>query len=104
MKRVLNGRPFTSNSAALAAEIASHSVTETEEFSLRCMLPIEEVVDVITTAGPWDVGMTDRGRIVVSRFLFEGHQVCYAHDLHIFFSMAEAMLFLSYREAARRLM
>ena len=104
MKRALNGRPPISNSAALVAEIASYSVTETEEFTLRCMLPMEEVTDVIATYGPWDVGMTDRGRFVVSRLLFEGHQVCFAHDLHIFFGLSEAMLFLSYREAARRLM
>ena len=102
MKRVVNGRPSVSAKADILANISSFSASEVEDFAPNALLPMEEVVEVIGSFGPWDLGWTDRGRYLVSRFLFEGHQVCYAHDLHIFFDRASAMRFLFYQKAAHR--
>ena len=104
MKKLVNSRPQITKQKAIRENLASYTVTESEQMTLCHMLPIEEVVDVITTVGPWDVGLTDRGRYLVSRFLFETAQVCWASEVCIFFTFEDAMRFLGYRKAARRLM
>ena len=104
MKKLIKGRPRSTKQEAIREALTAYSVTESDQMALCHMLPLEEVVDVITTIGPWDVGITDRGRYLVSRFLFETIQVCWASEVCIFFTFEDAMRFLGYKKAAKRLM